>query len=331
MKKARDGEGISRRTFFKVFSGAVVTGAVGAPSKAAAARPGSFATLIDLSLCDGCAGRETPACVGACRTKNEGVVPEPVDPIPKPLPRGRIEDWSKKRGVKDRLTPYNYIFVQKAVLRRNGTHETVYIPRRCMHCDNPACATICPFSANHKFESGAVVIDKDICFGGAKCRDVCPWSIPQRQSGVGIYLHILPTLAGNGVMFKCDLCQDLLMEGKTPACIEACPQKAMLIGPREDIMAEAERRAAAMGGHIYGKEENGGTSTLYVSRIPFEELNAAIEKGPGRPHLDRVKRKMARTDPVASAVITSPVVGLVAGVALAAGARLVSRREEGHE
>jgi len=132
-------------------------------------------------------------------------------------------------------------------------------------------------------------------------------------------------------MFKCDLCQDLLMEGKTPACIEACPQKAMLIGPREDIMAEAERRAAAMGGHIYGKEENGGTSTLYVSRIPFEELNAAIEKGPGRPHLDRVKRKMARTDPVASAVITSPVVGLVAGVALAAGARLVSRREEGHE
>lgn len=330
MKKDRE-HGISRRAFIAGIATAAAAGTLGLPGKALAAGEGAFSTLIDLSLCDGCEGRELPACVAACRAKNTGMVPEPVDHIPKPFPRGQIEDWSKKQGVTNRLTPYNYLFVQKAEVELGGGKKTVYIPRRCMHCDNPACATICPFSANHKYETGAVVIDQDLCFGGAKCREVCPWAIPQRQSGVGIYLHILPTLAGNGVMFKCDLCQDLLVKGEDPACITTCPRKAMLIGPKADILAEAERRATAMNGFIYGKDENGGTSTLYVSPVPFDVLNAAIEKGPGMPHLDNAPRKMKKTDPMAKAVMTSPFVGLVAGLAAVAGARMKSGKEEDHE
>jgi len=329
MKKRQSG--ISRRTFLAAAATAALAGTVGLPEKVRAAGSGTVATLIDLSLCDGCRGRETPACVAACRAKNAGVVPVPVDPIPELFPRGRIEDWSTRQGVKDRLTPYNYLFVQKADVEYEGRTQTVYIPRRCMHCDNPACATICPFSANHKYETGAVAIDKDICFGGAKCKEVCPWAIPQRQSGVGIYLHILPTLAGNGVMFKCDLCRDLLLEGKEPVCIPACPRKAMSIGPREEILAEAERRAAAMNGFIYGKEENGGTSTLYVSPVPFDALNAAIEKGPGRPHLAEAPRRMEKTDPMGKAVMASPLLGVVAGVAAVAGVRMKKDRVEPHE
>lgn len=323
--------GVSRRTFLTATATAALAGTVGLPEKVSAAGAGTVATLIDLSLCDGCQGRETPACVTACRAKNAGVVPDPVDPIPKLFPRGKIEDWSKKQQVTDRLTPYNHLFIQKAEVEHKGGMKTVFIPRRCMHCDNPACATICPFSANHKYETGAVVIDQDICFGGAKCREVCPWAIPQRQSGVGIYLHILPTLAGNGVMFKCDLCQDLLLKGEDPACIAACPKKAMLIGPREEILAEAEKRSNGMKGFIYGKEENGGTSTLYVSPVSFEALNAAIEKGPGRPHLDKTPRKMKKTDPMGKAVMASPLIGLVAGVAAVAGARWKKDKEESHE
>ncbi len=329
MKKNESG--ISRRTFLTAAATAAMAGTVGLPDKAYAAGAGAFATLIDLSLCDGCRDRQAPVCVEACRTKNRGVVPDPVDPIPKLFPRGKIEDWSKRQEVTDRLTPYNYLFVQKAELEHKGEVKTVYIPRRCMHCDNPACATICPFSANHKYGTGAVVIDQDLCFGGAKCREVCPWAIPQRQSGVGIYLHILPTLAGNGVMFKCDLCQDLLLKGKDPACVAGCPRNAMLVGPRGEILAEAEKRSSEMNGFIYGKEENGGTSTLYVSPVPFDALNRAIEKGPGRPHLDKAPRKMKKTDPMGKAVMASPLVGFVAGIAAVAGARLKKDKEESHE
>jgi len=320
--------GISRRSFLKAAGGVTIAAGMGIHMPAHAKKPGAYATLIDLSLCDGCPHLDTPACVSSCRAKNIERIPGPVDPIPDPFPRGKIEDWSKDKDVVGRLTPYNWLFIQTAQVEQDGVKKTVHVPRRCMHCDNPACATICPFAANHKHATGAVVIDKDLCFGGAKCRTVCPWDIPQRQSGVGIYLDITPTLAGNGVMFKCDLCQDRLLQGKNPACVDACPQKAMLTGPREEIYKEAQRRAEEMNGSLYGEEENGGTSTLYVSPIPFDELNAAIEQGPGKPHLKPVTSKMAETAAFGNSVLLAPLVGLAAGIAAVKGASSKNRGEE---
>ncbi len=308
---------MSRRSFLKISAGTVALTGVGLPKRAAAREKGQLATLIDLSLCDGCAALETPACVFACKTINQDKIPEPVDPIPEPWPRKTIEDWSKKQHVSDRLTPYNFIYVHKALVVDSGRERIVYVPRRCMHCDNPACATICPFSANNKRPNGAVVIDQGLCFGGAKCKDVCPWEIPQRQSGVGIYLHVLPGFMGNGVMYKCDLCVDRLKEGKTPGCIEACPRQAMLIGPRREIEKIAEERARAMNGFIYGKNENGGTSTFYVSPVSFELINETIQKKPGQPDMKTdVPRRMAKTDKFGDAVLAAPVLGIAAAGAL---------------
>lgn len=266
-----------------------------------------------------------PACVQACRSINANKIPPVADYIPEPWPRKTIEDWSKKQGIFNRLTPYNYLYVHRAEVTAGGRRQTLFVPRRCMHCDNPACATICPFSANHKKKNGAVVINPNQCFGGAKCRDVCPWEIPQRQSGVGIYLHVLPDFMGNGVMFKCDLCNDRLAEGKQPGCIEACPRKAMLIGPRKEMEAEAKARAGKINGHIYGQKENGGTSTLYVSPVSFELLNQTMTRKPGQPDMKPgVKRRMAGTDPLGKAVLASPVLGL----AMAGAAGWFSRRKE---
>jgi Fe-S-cluster-containing dehydrogenase component len=308
---------MNRRTFLKAGAGIAALSGLAIPGRAAAWGPGKVATLIDLSLCDGCAGKEIPLCVSSCKQLNRDKVPEVKKPIPVPYPRKTVEDWSEKRDVADRLTPYNFIYVHKAEVESGGRKQTVFVPRRCMHCDNPACATICPFSANRKNTDGSVVIDQDLCFGGAKCRTVCPWEIPQRQSGVGIYLHVLPTLMGNGVMYKCDLCHDRLVQGKAPACVEACPKKAMLIGPRNEIQTIARERAAAMNGYIYGKDENGGTSTLYVSPVSFEAINKTMEKKPGRPDMKPgVQRAMAGTDAAGKLVLASPIVG----AAVAAGA-----------
>jgi formate dehydrogenase iron-sulfur subunit len=319
---------LNRRRFLKSATAAAMIGTAGILNvpRNAEAGEGSLATLIDLTRCDGCADREAPACASACKKIKEGKLPEPVDPIPVPFPTRKVEDWSKKREVMNRLTPYNLIFVQKAELDVGGQRKTVFIPRRCMHCDNPTCATLCPFAANHKFENGSVVIDQDACFGGAKCQTLCPWKIPQRQSGIGVYLKVLPTLMGNGIMVKCDLCSDLLKEGKAPACIGACPRKAMSIGPRKEIYAQAEALAAKIGGFLYGKTENGGTSTLYVSPVPFDLLDGAIHKGPGEPGLGKAKRQMAGTDGMGKAVLAAPVLGIAAGVAGAFAA--LSKRKD---
>ncbi|HQA72156.1 MAG TPA: 4Fe-4S dicluster domain-containing protein [Deltaproteobacteria bacterium] len=323
--------GLSRRALLKTAMTAAFAAGLGLPGSAANAAAGSVATLIDLSRCDGCPDRDIPACVQACREKNSGNVPEPIRPIPEVFPRGGIEDFSDKKHLTTRLTPYNYLFIHKAEVEHGGKRWTLSIPRRCMHCDNPACATLCPFAANHKHRTGAVVIDSEICFGGAKCRTVCPWSIPQRQSGVGVYLHIAPTLAGNGAMFKCDLCHDRLLKGENPVCADACPRDAMLVGSRSEISAEARKRAAEMGGFLYGMEENGGTATVYVSPVPFTKIDAALEKGPGRPHMAPVQRRMAGADSWGKSVLLAPVVGLTAGILAVAGALkepAVGREEE---
>ena len=304
---------LTRRSFLKLSGGAAALAGLSLPKRADAATDQQLSTLIDLSLCDGCENLKVPACVTACKTINKGKIPPVVENIPEPWPRKTIEDWSKKKEVFNRLTPYNFIYVHKAQI--DG--KTIFVPRRCMHCDNPACATICPFSANHKEKNGAVVIEQTQCFGGAKCKDVCPWEIPQRQSGVGIYLHVLPGFMGNGVMYKCDLCNERLKEGKLPGCIEACPRKAMLIGPRHEIEKIAQQRARTMNGFIYGKTENGGTSTLYVSPVSFEQINKTMQKKPGQPDMKPdVVRRMAATDPLGQAVLAAPALGLIAAGAL---------------
>ncbi len=268
---------ISRRAFL----GGVATAGAACllPSKKAhaAISSDSYATLIDLTRCDGCPNRDMPACVEACRSANADRFPEPDPAMLKDYwPQKKHEDWSSKRDVTNRLTPYNWLFVQRVSVEVDGETVEASIPRRCMHCDSPACVKLCPFGANRKTPEGPVYIDETTCLGGAKCRDVCPWSVPQRQAGLGIYTSIDPVPAGGGVMFKCDLCRDRLAAGQQPACTEACPNGAMMIGTRAEIAAKAEELRAAYNGYLYGDTQNGGTSTFYVSAIPFDAIDAAL-------------------------------------------------------
>jgi formate dehydrogenase iron-sulfur subunit len=304
---------ISRRAFLKggiAAAGAVAVSSLPVPQTVKGATGTELATLIDIRKCIGC-----EACVEACKEVNTPKFPEPKKPFPKMYPnRVKVFDWSEDRDVSDRLTPYNWLFIQEAVVNVNGEEKILTIPRRCMHCQNPPCADLCPWGAARKLKNGITRIDSDICLGGSKCKKVCPWHIPQRQTGVGLYLDILPNFAGNGVMYKCDRCYNRIEEGKLPACIEVCPQKVQKIGPRHEIVKEAHAIAKEINGYIYGEKENGGTNTIYVSPVPFEELNRAVEKGPGKPHLKPVKDSMAHADNLAKAMLIAPVAGVAAAV-----------------
>lgn len=319
----------SRREFLKRSVASGVAGGLvlaGLNRSAEASGGRHVGTVIDLARCDGCRGLPSPACVTACRDKNKDRFPEPVEDIPYYWPQKKREDWSKKRDRTDRLTPYNWTFVQEVTVRHAGRDHTLYLQRRCMHCDNPPCADLCPFSVLHKMPEGPVLIDHDLCIGGAKCRTVCPWGIPARQAGVGLYLKIVPKLAGGGVMYKCDLCYDRVRAGGIPACVEACPRDALSFGDKEEMHALARRRAEEIGGYLYGERENGGTSTFYVSPVPFEKIDAALLKQkerqarpdlPGFPGTPVDARNMTET---ANGIAWSMVIAPVAGIAAAVGA-----------
>jgi len=304
---------ISRRSFLKGGLAAACT--VAASSVPAAAgnvdNKTHLATLIDIRKCVGC-----EECVLACSESNADNYPEPKKPFPEMFPsRVPVEDWSEKRDVTDRLTPYNWLFIQHAVVSVNGEETELTIPRRCMHCVNPPCVKLCPWGASQQLENGLSRIDADLCLGGSKCKSVCPWDIPQRQTGTGLYLDILPSLAGNGVMYKCDRCYSRLADGELPACIEECPEDVQTIGPRDEIIAKAHAIAKEINGYIYGEKENGGTNTIYVSPVPFDQLNAALTPGKGEPHLNTVRDTMANANNLAAAMIAAPI----AGIAAAAG------------
>ena len=219
---------ISRRAFLK--GSLTAAGSVAASTtlakKAAAltkAKQEPMATPIDISKCIGC-----EACVYACQDSNGHKFADPKKPFPKMYPQTvHVEDWSAQTEVTDRLTPYNWLYIQHATVTINGEATELTLPRRCMHCENPPCVKLCPW-------------------GSAK------------QEDNGLYLDLLPALAGNGVMYKCDRCYDKLKKGELPACIEACPQGVQTIGPRTEILETAHGLAKEMNGYIYGEHENGG-------------------------------------------------------------------------
>ncbi|MGA1839782.1 MAG: 4Fe-4S dicluster domain-containing protein [bacterium] len=300
---------ISRRSFLKegisAFSAIAASGIV-FPGVVEGAGQKELATLIDIRKCIGC-----EACVEACQETNKSKFPEPKKPFPRMYPdRVKVADWSENRDVTDRLIPYNWVFIQRATIELNGESFTYTFPRRCMHCQNPPCANLCPFGAARKLKNGITLIHSGVCLGGSKCKSVCPWQIPERQTGVGIYLNILPPFVGNGVMFKCDRCYNRIEKGELPACIEICPTQVQKIGPREEMVREAHDIAREINGYIYGERENGGTNTIYVSPVSFEELNKRIEKGPGKPHLGPVPNLMAHTDNLAKAMLIAPFAGM---------------------
>lgn len=326
-----DKKPFSRRSFLRLGAATAAVGAVATTAPApvqAGLRQSHFevvdparqmATLFDLSKCIGCG-----KCVDACRDFNAEFFPRPSGDVPPAFPAKRvtIEDWRGKEWVRDRLTPYNWLYIQRATVVHEGRTHVIHAPRRCMHCDNPPCANLCPFGSARKTASGTVLIDENTCFGGAKCRKVCPWDVPQRQSGLGLYMHILPRYAGNGVMYKCRRCYSQMADGHLPACITQCPMHVQTIGPRKEIVAAAHKLAEQTGGYIYGETENGGTSTLYVSPVPFDKLNAALNDanatGKGRPDFAPHDEPFEDEAGLAVATFAAPVLGAAAAVAAAA-------------
>jgi formate dehydrogenase iron-sulfur subunit len=77
-------------------------------------------------------------------------------------------------------------------------------------------------------------------------------------------------------VMKCKLCFERLELGKQTSCSEACQFGATTFGEKNDLIYEAKKRIAENPteyiDYIYGIKEAGGTSVLYISKIPFEQL-----------------------------------------------------------
>jgi formate dehydrogenase iron-sulfur subunit len=82
-------------------------------------------------------------------------------------------------------------------------------------------------------------------------------------------------------MKKCAMCFQRQEDGLPPACVEACPNDALLFGDRDRLLREAHEIIASGRGkyvdRVWGEHEFGGTSVLYISDV---DLGVAGWPGP---------------------------------------------------
>jgi len=216
------------------------------------------AILFDSTKCIGCG-----SCAMACREKNR-------------LPETSGTDLSDKQFT-----------VVKKIAVKDGE---VNYRRLCMHCRQPACASVCPVGALRKTANGPVVYDASICLGCRYCIQACPFSVPRYE-----WNALAPRVR------KCDFCDDRLAAGKVNACAEVCPTGATLAGDRDELLKEARARLAGEPSKyvqkIYGEKEVGGTSVLMLSSVPFSQFGLP-ENLPAEPLPDLTFQVLSKIPPL---------------------------------
>ena len=249
---------ISRRKFLGSLGatiGATTTGALtkayGATNKHFKGYPEGFGVLHDTTKCIGCR-----KCEQACNEVNKLDKPErPFDDL-------KVMDQKRRTGEA------TYTVVNKF----KGSLD-VFVKKQCNHCQEPACASACFVKALKKDETGAVVYDESLCVGCRYCMVACPFNIPA-------YTYNDPLTPK---VTKCTMCLPRIKEGKLPGCVEICPREALIFGKRKDLVKLAWKKINKNPDHyiehVYGEYEMGGTSWLYLSGIPFEQIDMREDLG----------------------------------------------------
>ena len=153
---------------------------------------------FDQTMCTGC-----KACQIACKDKHD---------LPLGVNWRRVVEYSggswQVNGDSFRQNVFSY-----------------YTSIACNHCEDPVCVQVCPTTAMTQREDGTVYVDEGKCVGCRYCEWACPYSAPQFNAEAG---H----------MSKCDLCADYRDAGQDPACVSACPSRALDWGPIDELRAQ---------------------------------------------------------------------------------------------
>jgi formate dehydrogenase iron-sulfur subunit len=167
-------------------------------------RPGEqYAFEVNLDQCSGC-----KACVSACHSLNG------LD---------EHETWRSVGLLMDVPDAHD-------AKRRGQRGFQQNVTTACHHCVDPACLNGCPVLAYDKDPlTGIVRHLDDQCIGCQYCVMMCPYEVPQYSKT-------------RGIVRKCDMCHSRLAVGEAPACVQACPTKAISIKVVEQAKVRAKYR-----------------------------------------------------------------------------------------
>jgi len=96
---------------------------------------------------------------------------------------------------------------------------------RCNHCTDAPCVEICPVEALFTRDDGIVDFNNDRCIGCKSCMQACPYDA----------LYIDPN---THTAAKCNYCAHRIDIGLEPACVNVCPEHAIISGDMENPETE---------------------------------------------------------------------------------------------
>jgi Fe-S-cluster-containing dehydrogenase component len=280
--------GINRRDFLKLSAGSgLLLASDVTPSFAASAHlpHNAVGILYDATLCIGC-----KSCMVNCKKYNSmegGALQRDDGSIPyEHITPNKIYDAPAELSSKT----LNIIKTYQSGTGLNKDTEAdgySFVKTHCLHCLDPACASVCPVGALHKDpDNGVVSYDSDKCIGCRYCQMACPFGIHKYE-----WEKASPSIV------KCQLCHHRFKDGGYSACCEFCPTGASIFGKVTDLREEAKKRLTLTPGsyydyplqtvsssakmpkkvskyydHIYGMEEAGGTQYLLMAGVSFDKL-----------------------------------------------------------
>ncbi len=189
------------------------------------------------------------ACILACKSWNEEKRGDAaINPELTWINTGRYTEPAEYENLPGSTGEQNYADYRKYHMKENWRRVTateygdippdvdvLNLSISCNHCEEPSCIKACPMHYIYKEpEYGIVLTDNNrTCISCQRCKEACPWGSPQ------YYDEDIKKYASNDPerprMTKCDLCIDRIKEGLKPACVAACPMRAMDAGPMNEL------------------------------------------------------------------------------------------------
>lgn len=128
----------------------------------------------------------------------------------------------------------------------------VFSVLRCNHCTDAPCVEICPVQALYTREDGIVDFDNNRCIGCKSCMQACPYDA----------LYIDPE---SHTAAKCNYCAHRVDIGLEPACVNVCPEHAIISGDMDDPNSEISTLLSREQVQVRRPEKNTKPNLYYIN------------------------------------------------------------------
>ncbi len=138
---------------------------------------------------------------------------------------------------------------------------------RCNHCTDAPCVEICPTEALFFRDDGIVDFDTDRCIACKSCMQACPYD--------ALYIDPQTETAA-----KCNYCAHRIDVGLEPACVNVCPEHAIISGDMDNPDSEIAQLLSRQQVSVR-KAEKGTAPNLFYIDGDEASLNPAMTEDTG--------------------------------------------------